>query len=224
MGQMKLVGMPGSENGGAPYLYTHQPDGMPHWLGTSEREIFCKIAFVDYGYFYDLDNIWYYVIPGPFRIKIPLAYIGEHLDESDYEFDERDRISRRLAEYILGDCYASDPSLQAVVRKEYPQGIEAIREDVLSASERDDPCVRLWERYKAIYERLDDWVVVNVSEDLSEITGFLVRGNQSKRKAKRVETIEWERSREEKNKKENVEHRKNRGSEDKDDAGLQRYD
>ena len=72
LGQMKLIGKPGSENGGESWFYTHERTGEQHWVDTSERWIFSKIAFVDYGYFYDSDNTWYYVIPGPFRIKIPL--------------------------------------------------------------------------------------------------------------------------------------------------------
>lgn len=46
--------------------------GRPFWLGNTEREIFSKINWIDYGYFYDLDHKWYYIIPGPFRIKLPL--------------------------------------------------------------------------------------------------------------------------------------------------------
>ena len=118
---------------------------------------------------------WYYVIPGPFRIKIPLEYIGEHLDDKRYEFEETARIERKVAEYILGDYYSSDQDLQALINEKYPQGIEAIREDVLSAKERENPCHRLWEQYRAIYNYLDDWAVVKTNEDMTEITGFIVQ-------------------------------------------------
>ena len=190
-GQMKLIGKPGSEKGGESWFYTHAPDGMSHWLGKSEREIFSRIAFVDYGYFYDLDNTWYYIIPGPFRIKVPLAYIGQHLNDRGYEFDERDLIERRVAEFILGDFFSADQDLQSLVGEKYPQGIEAVRADVLSAGERDDPCHRLWEKYKALYDYLDDWVVVKTNEDMTEITGLLVHKNQKNLGAERVETIDW---------------------------------
>ena len=188
LGQMKFIGKPGSEYGGESWYYTHDRDGMPHWLGKSECEIFSRIAFVDYGYFYDLDNRWYYVIPGPFRIKIPLEYIGEHLNDEWYEFEETALIERKVAEYILGDYYSSDQDLQALINEKYPQGIEAIREDVLSSGERENPCHRIWDKYKAIYEYFDDWVVVKTNEDLTEITGFLVRRDQGE---DRVETIDW---------------------------------
>ena len=188
LGQMKFIGKPGSEYGGESWYYTHDRDGMPHRLGKSEREIFSQLAFVDYGYFYDLDNRWYYVIPGPFRIKIPLEYIGEHLDDKRYEFEETARIERKVAEYILGDYYSSDQDLQALINEKYPQGIEAIREDVLSAKERENPCHRLWEQYRAIYNYLDDWAVVKTNEDMTEITGFIVHRKHGE---DRVETFEW---------------------------------
>ena len=38
------------------------------------------------------------------------------------------------------------------------------------------------------YEYFDDWVVVKTNEDLTEITGFLVRRDQGE---DRVETIDW---------------------------------
>ncbi|MDO4555328.1 MAG: hypothetical protein Q4B70_09315 [Lachnospiraceae bacterium] len=71
LGETKLIGQPGSENGGYPRFLTHNLTGTPYTLGNTEREIFSKIAFVDYGYFYDTDDRWYYVMPGPFRIKMP---------------------------------------------------------------------------------------------------------------------------------------------------------
>ena len=51
-----MIGKPGSEKGGEPWYNTNMLDGVPHWLGKSEREIFNQIAFADYGYFYDTDN------------------------------------------------------------------------------------------------------------------------------------------------------------------------
>ena len=52
-------------------------------------------------------------------------------------------------------------------------------------------CHRLWEKYKAIYDYLDDWVVVKSNEEMTEITDILVHRNQKGRGVKRVETIDW---------------------------------
>lgn len=51
-------------------METHSLTGEPCWLDQTERMIFSKMAFADYGYFYDIDQKWYYIIPGPFRIKM----------------------------------------------------------------------------------------------------------------------------------------------------------
>ena len=110
------------------------------------------------------------------------------MDDKRYEFEETARIERKVAEYILDDYYSFDQDLQALINEKYPQGIEAIREDVLSSGERENPCHRIWEQYKAIYNYLDDWVVVKTNEDMTEITGFIVHRDQGE---DRVETIDW---------------------------------
>ena len=66
-------------------METNAPTGRPFWLGNTEREIFSKINWIDYGYFYDLDHKWYYIIPGPFRIKLPLELVKNNLDKAGYE-------------------------------------------------------------------------------------------------------------------------------------------
>lgn len=48
LGQVGGLGAPGSEC--SQTFSRNRPTGTPHWLGTSEDEIFSRIAFVDYGY------------------------------------------------------------------------------------------------------------------------------------------------------------------------------
>ena len=167
LGQLRWLGEPDRKHGGKDLDMPNIPDGMPHWLGDSERCIFSQIAFVDFGYFYDLDHTWYYIVPGPFRIKIPLKYIDKHLDESDYEFDELRRIKRKAAEYILGNYYEVDEVFRSVVAEEFPDGIETLRADVLS--DQDDPLYRFWDRYRVIFRYFDDWIVVS---DPYELVGM----------------------------------------------------
>lgn len=87
LGQTALIGKRGSEYGGYRWIETHDLTGEPFWLDYSERSIFSRIVFIDYGYFYDLDHKWYYIIPGPFRIKMPLELIDQNVDERNFEFD-----------------------------------------------------------------------------------------------------------------------------------------
>ncbi len=189
LGQMEFIGKPKSEYGGEAMIYTNEPTGTPHWLGNTEREIFSRIAFIDYGYFYDLDKTWYYIIPGPLRIKVPLLYIDNHLDERNYEFDERNRIEKLVAEYILEDYYSSDMDFQSHVMENYPQGIEEIRKNVLN-EDIGNPCYYLWDKYKAVLEYFDDWVVVK-SSNMIDISDIIVHKKQDEESEDRVETIDW---------------------------------
>ncbi len=187
LGQMRYIGKPYSEKGGESIFYTNEMSGEPHYLGKSEREIFSRIAFVDYGYFYDLDNEWYYIIPGPFRIKIKMGYIHYHLDDRGYEFAELINIQKKAAEYILNNYYSDDVDFQSIIKEKYPDGIDGIRKDIMDA---DNPCYRIWEKYRSIYDYLDDWIVIEVDKDEQNITGVKIHKNQDDAD-ERVETIDW---------------------------------
>ena len=189
LGQMELIGAPGSEKGGFSFMYTHKTTGKPHWLGMGENEVFSKIAFIDYVYFYDLDGKWYYIDPEIFAIKTPLEYISKHLDGSGYEFDERKRIQRNLSEYILGEYYTSEEDFQSFILENYPCGIDQIMLDIFSTEKKGiDAYYNLVEKYRGIVDYFDRWVVVKTSEDYSEITGFIIKKRQQH---PRVETIDW---------------------------------
>ena len=71
------------------------------------------------------------------------------------------------------------------------RGIEAIRTDVLSVGDEADPCDVIWSKYKAIFDYLDDWVVVKTNEENTEITDILLHRNQKALGKDRVETIDW---------------------------------
>ena len=40
LGQMRLIGKPGSEKGGSSWFCTREPTGEPHWVDNTERCIF----------------------------------------------------------------------------------------------------------------------------------------------------------------------------------------
>ena len=109
LGQTSLIGKIGSEKGGFNWYETHCPTGEAFWLDNTERKIFSRIAFIDYGYFYDLDHKWYYIIPGPFRVKIPLELIENNLDERGYEFKYKREIAARIVRFILNDYKKENP-------------------------------------------------------------------------------------------------------------------
>ena len=118
LGQTSFIGKKGSEKGGFGWMETHSLTGEPCWLDQTERMIFSKMAFADYGYFYDTDQKWYYIIPGPFRIKMPLELVYNNLDEDDFEFDFLEEIQDKVLTYILTEYIENHPKFAEVLKKE----------------------------------------------------------------------------------------------------------
>ena len=181
LGQLSFIGIPGSEKGGYSRFLSHHLTGKPHYLGRTEREIFSKIAFVDYGYFYDLDKRWYYIIPGPFRIKMPLELIAQNLNEKDYEFDFLREIEKKVMEFILVEYSKKN--------KEFAELLEEIKdEDVYHVvMESEFPVHTFWEKYRDFNNYFDDWIVVKTDDECRKIRSFEVR----KKENAHIETIEW---------------------------------
>lgn len=183
LGQTGRIGRPGSEDENEEWYFTHDLTGYPFWQGTSERQIFSKIAFVDYGYFYDTDNKWYYVVPGPFRIKIPLEFITEYLNENDcdFEFDFIDQIRFRVIIYIFKVYYNEDSEFRDFLAENFDVSVQDIFFTLLLDNY---PISCLYDKYNQIYRYFDDWVVVGREE--GKYT-FKVK----KKEEKHIETIEW---------------------------------
>ena len=182
LGETYLIGKPGSENGGEGLMLSHYLLNRPFDLGTSEREIFSKIAFIDYGYFFDSDEKWYYVIPGPFRIKIPLELIGKNLDERDFEFDFLKQLTKKIMQYILLD-YKND-KFDALV-KDIGETRQNVLKNVIS---NDFPVHEFYEKYRKLYSFFDDWVVVKADSNYEKVERIIVKENTEPH----VETIFWE--------------------------------
>lgn len=187
LGQTKLIGKPGSENGGESWFVSHDLENQPCWIGKSERVIFSKIAFIDHGYFYDLDNTWYYIIPGPFRIKIPLEHIANNLDEHNYEFDYLEKIENYLMTYIFGRYINENKDFHDF----FYDNISSESENTITSEEFLDkllkdssPIEKLFRQYNRIFEYFDDWVVVVPKDDKLQ---FKVR----KKDKNHIETINW---------------------------------
>lgn len=181
LGQLGLLGKPGSENGGEVWFETHDLTHMPHYLGTTERQIFSRIAFVDYGYFYDLDHEWYYIKPGPFRIKIPLHLIGNNLDDNDYEFDFLSVLQKEILHYIFYDYGKTDKEFESLL-----EGMD-IDEIYQKLIDDDFPIDEFWEKSKNLFSYFDDWIVIRCDEECVKVTNIIMK----KKSDNRVETIEW---------------------------------
>ncbi len=146
--------------------------------------IFSKIAFIDYGYFYDTDRRWYYVEPAPFRIKIPLmniyhATIGGKENEYEYLREMQSKIIR----YMFGDYAAEDEAFAAMLEENGIDPGEIIAELV----KNDMPLYNLYDRHEKIYSYFDDWVLAVTEDNGKKIARFILKPKAEKH----IETIEW---------------------------------
>lgn len=181
LGEVSHLGNPYSESDdNLPYIRRTHLTGVPHSLGTTERIIFSKIAFIDYGYFYDIDNQWYYVIPGPFRIKVPLKLIENNLDERDYEFDFRDQLENLIVNYILDN--PTEPVNTLIKEHNTSNG------EILTELSKDDyPVYKMFDKYRWLFDYFDDWIVVECDSNFKDVTGFKMKSKQETH----IETIYW---------------------------------
>lgn len=184
LGQTSLIGRRGSEYGGYRWIETHDLTGEPFWLDYSERSIFSRIVFIDYGYFYDLDHKWYYIIPGPFRIKMPLELIDQNVDERNFEFDFCIKVQDKILRYILGDYREKNPEFAEFLNKEgycVEDILENISEDGLLS------VMEFYHKYQTIFDYFDDWILIKTNEENTEITDIVMK----KMSENHVETCEW---------------------------------
>lgn len=183
LGQLRLIGAPNSEYGGYAWIDTHDRTGTPHHLGVSENDIFSKIAFIDYGYFYDIDDRWYYIIPHSFTIKVPLDLIAKNVDDRGYEFDYRNNIDKELLKYILTDYLHKDEEFHELIREkgyDVLQLLEKYGNEEYILYEFSKKC-------PSICGYFDDWVVAETDEECTKLTGFKMK----KKTERHIETFEW---------------------------------
>lgn len=184
LGQTGRIGKKGSERGNWKWYEEHNLTGEGFWLGTTERKIFSKMMFIDFGYFYDLDHRWYYIIPGPFRIKMPLELIDNNVDERDLEFTYTDKVEDRILKYILTEYVQKDCDFQKYLEQNgycLENVMEDIKEDGLMRTRK------FYDNYKKIYEYFDDWILLKTDEANTTITDIIVK----KKEEKHIETCNW---------------------------------
>lgn len=183
LGQLGLIGAPGSENGGFSWMMTHDLTGRPHYFGANEDEIFSKIAFVDYAYFYDVDDKWYYIVPHCFNIKMPLQLVVHHLDERNYEFDFIQDIERQILEYILGQYREEHQEFKTFLEEKGYCATDLFAE----FKDSDFILDRFCDKYESIAHYFDNWIVVEVNEECTEVIGFKIKEMVENH----VETCDW---------------------------------
>lgn len=184
LGELMFIGEPGSEKENMGLEYTHALTDRPHYLGASERDIFSKMLSVNYGYFYDLDNRWYYIIPGPFRIKLPLELVCNNMNEEGHEFEFCKKVKSLLMHYILKEHGERDEKFQMLLKYSInnEQCVHLLREE--------DPFHIFSYEHYMLYSYFDNWVVAIADETCNSIVGFKMSPRVDDIK-KRKETFEW---------------------------------
>lgn len=188
LGELELLYEPHSES--TSRMIRNRPTGIPHNLGLTEREIFSRIVFIDYGYFYDLDGQWYEVFPGRFRIKIPLEEVGLFLlDQGDsYEYTLKNMLEARVLQEIAGHWFEEDPAFRSIALEHDfdPKSVLEIAEKTLnSRGAENDPYIYLDDK-RWLTEYLDDWVVFRGTD-----TPDQMQIQMRRKETPRIETIDW---------------------------------
>lgn len=183
LGQLSFLWTPHSEET-TEFLRT-TPIGRSHYIDPSERYLFSHIAFVDYGYFYDLDNCWYSVWPGPFRLKIPLYMLWLNLDESGFEYDFIRNVYYTVFEHIY-QLYLTDNEFRQYL-KEKDYSAEKMERMVKAIKESEYYYNVITDQYWAVWKYFDDWVVIQPAADGKSIGNIIMRPMAEKH----IETINW---------------------------------
>lgn len=189
LGQLRQLCKPGSETSADPFRT--MPTGQPHWVGTSELDIYNRIAFVDHAYLYDLDGIWYYIAPLIIHTKIPLNITLEHTNQHgilDLEFRMyMERIMfKTVQRWFNGDMQFREYAIKI--------GCDDRRISELGQmAAQTDEALCLYENYelmeslRKLYYYFDPWAVVKTDKCGERINGVIL----SPRSNPRVETINW---------------------------------
>lgn len=181
LGQLKHLWEPHSEEYMGSEICT-VPDGMPHWVSPSEHSIFSKIAFIDYGYFYDADHTWYYVHPGPFRIKLPLALVEENLDDRSFEFSFLRQVEHLVLDEMFSGRYAQCLATSGLSPDELQKIQGTLAQD-------EHPLYQLWDRYRSVFQCFDDWILVRADGSGKNIGDIILQARGDSHR----ETIFWNR-------------------------------
>lgn len=183
LGQTRLIGKIGSEYGGYKQFETHWLTREPFWLDNTEQLIFSTIAFVDFCYFYDLDNKWYYIVPRLFRTKIPLELIANNIDETGFEYDFLQNTHKKIVDYILHEYPQKDPEFAKLLSDNNYTPDEIIK----NIDCKYDPLDDLYSKYEDICAYFDRWILVTADSDYKNAAEIIMK----KKTENHIETNLW---------------------------------
>lgn len=139
-----------------------------------------KHNFTFHGYFYDADQIWYYVLPDPLRVKIPLTLVMASLDAESHVYSFLERVKHRVLDEIFSERRAGQLERCGLSREELHRLHEKLAGE-------DSPLYQLRERHKSVFDCFDDWVVIRPDESGKTIGEIILRPKTEQH----TETIFW---------------------------------
>lgn len=193
LGQLRQLCAPGGETSDdiLPGTFRTEPTGRPHWVTTSELDIYSRIAFVDHAYLYDSDNTWYYIAPLIMHTKIPLDTTLKHTDHGVLDLEFRLRIERIIFKTVQQKWFQGNMEYREYATK---MGYDDSRiSEIGKTIERADDDSCLYENYKLLedlrklYHFFDPWSVVKMDECRERIDSIILRPRSSQH----IETINW---------------------------------
>ena len=189
LGQLRSLWSPGSEN--SSYLFRTEPTGRPHWVGTSELDIYSKIAFVDHSYFYDGDHQWYYIVPTVMWTKVPISLLVAHLNERGDICPEFRLALETTVFDAVRSHYHNDERFQAyVARLGYDDNrMDQLGQEIKNSGDKlfyFNNCEPL-KTLKNLYRYFDLWAVAKEDESGRGIGRVLLRAKSEPY----IETIFW---------------------------------
>ncbi len=185
-----------------PETHKNCPTGVPYWESKTETDIFfnymaagyCRYLYKSdaecddfyenkapqYGYLYDTDCQWYYIMSGLFTLKIPFSLELANMNKEEPEFWFIEEVQGMVLKYIVDEYSKTDPEFASILAD--------CNQDVLRmVLDGTAPTILLCFKYPQILEYFDNWVVVLPDAEGKNVGSILVR----KREEPRKETIDW---------------------------------
>lgn len=162
--------------------YRTCPTGSPYWTADSESEIFSRVPLVDAAYFYDSDKHWYYVMPRPMSIKIPLELMKWHLSSIGSTLEYRQQIEKMVAKRILVDWPMTDPEFADLLEQTMSDSTLRSRawwdgreKKIEAILESKYPLGKIANDWGGLLDYFDDWAIIVPDETYKNAKESLLR-------------------------------------------------
>ena len=174
LGQTMQIGAVGSVHDQKDLENSNPPTGERFLEAVTEQAIFDEFPLVGHVYLYDLDNEWYYVANGSFKIKIPLRFL-----EGKIESKVIDAVSLLICKYMFTEYRDKDNPFSELL------DLEDCKLGSISAR---NPIGYLRNNYYTVCDYFDKWVAIRCDSDYKSVTDILMR----KKTKDHEETYLWD--------------------------------